>query len=48
MTNPAFPHPILKGSTSVIIGKMPAARIGDNVACGGVIMKGEFTVLVGG
>jgi uncharacterized Zn-binding protein involved in type VI secretion len=48
MCNPAFPHPILKGSTSVLIGKKPAARIGDNVACGGMILKGHFTVLVGG
>jgi uncharacterized Zn-binding protein involved in type VI secretion len=48
MCNPAFPHPILKGSMSVLIGKIPAARVGDNVACGGVILKGEFTVLVGG
>lgn len=48
LCNPAFPHPIIKGSTSVLIGKMPAARIMDNVACGGVIAKGEFTVLVGG
>jgi uncharacterized Zn-binding protein involved in type VI secretion len=48
MCNPAFPHPIVKGSATVLIGKMPAARILDNVACGGVIVKGEFTVLVGG
>jgi uncharacterized Zn-binding protein involved in type VI secretion len=48
MTNPAFPHPILKGSATVLIGKLPSARIGDNVVCGGVIVKGEFTVLVGG
>ena len=48
MTNPAFPHPIIKGSMTVLIGKLPSARIGDNVVCGGVIVKGEFTVLVGG
>lgn len=42
------PHPIVKGSMSVLIGKMPAARIGDLGACGGAILKGEFTVLVGG
>ena len=48
MCNIPFPHPIIKGSTSVIIGKMPAARIGDSVLCGGAIVKGEFTVLVGG
>jgi uncharacterized Zn-binding protein involved in type VI secretion len=48
LTNPAFPHPIIKGSMTVLIGKLPSARIGDNVVCGGVIVKGEFTVLVGG
>ncbi|WP_367273356.1 PAAR domain-containing protein [Marivita sp.] len=48
LCNPAFPHPILKGSMSVLISKIPAARVGDTVACGGVILKGEFTVLVGG
>lgn len=48
MTNIPFPHPILKGSATVLICKLPAARIGDSVACGGAIVKGEFTVLVGG
>ena len=42
------PHPIVKGSMTVLIGKLPAARMGDLGACGGVILKGEFTVLVGG
>jgi uncharacterized Zn-binding protein involved in type VI secretion len=32
----------------VMIGKLPAARMGDLGACGGAILKGEFTVLVGG
>ena len=44
----APPHPIVKGSMTVIIGKLPAARIGDLGACGGAILLGEFTVLVGG
>jgi uncharacterized Zn-binding protein involved in type VI secretion len=48
MTNIPFPHPIVKGSATVLICKMPAARILDNVACGGMIVKGEFTVLTGG
>ena len=48
MGNPAFPHPILKGSTTVMIGKMPAARIGDTLLCGGFITMGMPTVLVGG
>ncbi len=42
------PHPIVKGSMTVLIGNLPAARIGDLGACGGAILKGEFTVLVGG
>ncbi len=48
MHSSAPPHPIVKGSMTVLIGKMPAARIGDLGACGGAILKGEFTVLVGG
>lgn len=48
MTVAVPPHPIIKGSATVLIGKMPAARIMDNCACGGMIVKGEFTVLVGG
>ncbi|WP_238705188.1 PAAR domain-containing protein [Parasedimentitalea marina] len=42
------PHPIAKGSGTVLISGLPAARILDNAACGGMIVKGEFTVLVGG
>lgn len=48
MVTPSFPHPILKGSATVLIGSMPAARVLDNCACGSPIVKGEFTVLVGG
>ncbi|MFP7675230.1 PAAR domain-containing protein [Marivita sp. S0852] len=48
MTMAAPPHPIIKGSATVLIGKMPAARIGDTCMCGGPILKGEPTVLVGG
>ena len=48
LATPAAPHPIIKGSATVLIGKLPAARVMDNVACGGMIVKGEFTVLVGG
>ncbi len=44
----APPHPIVKGSMTVMIGSLPAARIGDLGLCGGAIMLGEFTVLVGG
>jgi hypothetical protein len=31
----------------VLIGKMPAARMGDMTAHGGAIVKGEPTVLIG-
>ncbi|MCU9849878.1 PAAR domain-containing protein [Defluviimonas sp. WL0024] len=48
MTAAAPPHPILKGSATVLIGNLPAARIGDTCACGGAIVLGCFTVLVGG
>jgi uncharacterized Zn-binding protein involved in type VI secretion len=48
MCTAAPPHPIIKGSATVLINKLPAARILDNAACGGMIVKGEFTVLVGG
>ena len=42
------PHPIIKGSATVLINNMPAARILDSTACGGMVAKGEITVLVGG
>ena len=48
MTAAVPPHPIIKGSATVLICSLPAARIMDNAACGGMIAKGEFTVLVGG
>lgn len=43
-----FPHPVVKGSATVIIQKLPAARITDNCVCGGLIVKGQINVLVGG
>jgi uncharacterized Zn-binding protein involved in type VI secretion len=42
------PDVIVKGSATVLIGKMPAARIGDNTAHGGVIIFGFPTVIIGG
>ena len=42
------PHPILKGSMTVLIQKLPAARIGDLCAGGGAIVLGAPTVLTGG
>lgn len=42
------PDMIAKGSTSVLINELPAARILDIEEHGGMIILGEFTVLVGG
>jgi uncharacterized Zn-binding protein involved in type VI secretion len=42
------PDVIAMGSTSVMIGFLPAARLGDMTVHGGVIVVGEFTVIIGG
>ncbi len=48
------PHvggPIVLGSFTVLTGSRPTARMGDTAVCAGppdTIVKGEFTVLVGG
>ena len=42
------PDVIAMGSASVIIGNMPAARIGDMTAHGGVIVAGCPTVIKSG
>lgn len=42
------PDMIARGSSSVMIGFLPAARMGDQTAHGGVIVLGEFTVMIGG
>jgi len=43
------PHDVIAmGSTTVMIGFLPAARIGDPTVHGGVIVMGEFTVMIGG
>jgi uncharacterized Zn-binding protein involved in type VI secretion len=39
---------IVKGSLTVLVGGLPAARMGDMTAHGGVIVTGCFTVLIGG
>ena len=39
---------IIKGSMTVLVGGLPAARLGDMTAHGGVIVTGCFTVLIGG
>jgi uncharacterized Zn-binding protein involved in type VI secretion len=38
---------IVAGSGTVLIGKQPAARLGDSTAHGGVIVAGCPTVLIG-
>jgi uncharacterized Zn-binding protein involved in type VI secretion len=42
------PDVIVKGSVTVLIGNLPAARMGDTTAHGGVIVLGAPTVLIGG
>jgi len=47
---PAPPHPkiIAGGSSTVITNSLPSARIGDSIACGGVLVTGCPTVIMGG
>ena len=51
---PPIPHvggPILMGAPTVLIGGVPAARIGDTCLCVGppdVVAKGSPKVLIGG
>lgn len=47
MCPPGIPDPIVQGSPTVIIGKMPASRITDSCAHGGKIVSGCPTVLIG-
>ena len=42
------PDTILKGSLTVLINDLPAARVGDLTMHGGTIVLGDPTVLVGG
>jgi uncharacterized Zn-binding protein involved in type VI secretion len=54
MVTGVVPHvggPISVGMPTVMIGNMPAARVGDIAVCTGppdVIALGSFTVLIGG
>jgi uncharacterized Zn-binding protein involved in type VI secretion len=41
------PDTLLPGSATVMIGKLPAARLGDSTAHGGVIVAGCPTVMIG-
>ena len=42
------PDTIVKGSSTVMIGGKPAARMGDSTAHGGTIVIGCPTVMIGG
>lgn len=42
------PDVIVMGSSTVLIQYLPAARMLDNTAHGGVIIVGDFTVIIGG
>lgn len=42
------PDVIAKGSGTVMVNNLPAARLGDLTAHGGVIVLGCVTVLIGG
>jgi uncharacterized Zn-binding protein involved in type VI secretion len=42
------PDSIVKGSSTVMICGMPAARMGDSTAHGGSIVLGAFNVMIGG
>ena len=41
------PDTIAAGSSTVMIGGTPAARVGDSTAHGGSIVLGDFTVMIG-
>jgi uncharacterized Zn-binding protein involved in type VI secretion len=42
------PDVIIMGSTTVMIGGQPAARMGDPTAHGGAVVLGCPTVMIGG
>ncbi|HEY0928791.1 MAG TPA: PAAR domain-containing protein [Gemmatimonas sp.] len=42
------PSTVIKGSVTVLLSGLPAARIGDNTAHGGTITMGAPTVMIGG
>ncbi len=54
MVTGVAPHvggPISLGCPTVLIGKLPAARVGDMAVCAGPpdsVILGSFTVLIGG
>jgi uncharacterized Zn-binding protein involved in type VI secretion len=52
MPPPTGPHPgapiAPPGCPTVLIGGLPAARMGDLTSCGAPIVMGAMTVLIGG
>ena len=42
------PDVIAKGSVTVLIGRLPSARVGNITAHGGLIVAGAMTVVIGG
>lgn len=54
MVTGLVPHvggPIVKGAPTVLVGKLPAARVGDTASCVGppdVIAMGSPTVIIAG
>lgn len=48
INHPPHSGNIASGSATVFINGLPAARIGDNVSCGGSVAQGSPNVFVGG
>ena len=48
LAGPHPPNPIIVGSSTVTIGGMAAARVGDPTGCGATIVAGMPTVDIGG
>ncbi len=48
MTCVGPPDLVAKGSMTVLVGNMPAARIGDMSGHGGSVVAGAPTVMIGG
>jgi hypothetical protein len=42
-----YPDPIAQGSSSVLVGGLPTTRLSDSTSHGGLIAKGEPTVMIG-
>ena len=45
---PHPPTPLVGGSGTVFIGGTNAMRVGDEAACGAVILRGASNVIIGG